>query len=975
MAHPQHNFTSNFNGSDGHNAELTLNINGVEKKYTPAGNDQTYNVPGVARIDINLDGADLVQAIQTALDGAAQPVLVEASIYDEEYVYQYIGELDGQWYFGTCTTEKIVTITVAKEDGALNGEQIPVANGVVIVESDGLNVYSRLRTALALGQLPVLSYVGANPVYAQYEKTADNGDLIFVGALASASDTYVQYNIYTVASNNTVTVTTRAASAGGGGTPDDENGFFNSSLYQTPGDGVTDHLTLDDFRIKQGTSIHGSNIEFVVTHTEGGIDFGEVWLNPGTYILNIRYTLQWVGNPRGTFKPLVCRVGTQPFDFSFEQENTLITSQIRVVTARQKVSIAFPFDADTPTMGIWVETLSIAQLASNTHPAVVHDTTLAGSGTAGSPLGVTTDAFGKIKDIPTSISQFRNGDVIPVDGPNGPAKMLASELQDAILGRPVDEAVQAWLDEHPEATTTVQDHSLTYKKLVNGTLNFVTPEMFGAVGDGVTDDTVAIQAAMDACSVVVFGDKTYIIDVSGGGWGTIARGGLKCNSGQVLFLGNCTLKAKPNTNSSGFYDIISVDLANNVKIIGGHIVGDLDNHEGSDGEFGFGITISKANCVTITGVEIEKCWGDGIITTVERVASEGSGNYDDYCQNICIKNCHIHNCRRQGISVVNANGLVISDCYIHDIAGAEPQSCIDVEPDRSDAKNIVICNCCLVGNKGLLLGSTHDMFLLHNVSVRDCITNISAATRLYETQVDSCICDSVITRVYSNLRFSKCVINVLDVRSSAKAVFDACTINNGISITLDQYVAGTSFVARNCLIRAKSQIENLIYTNVYGFEKFEFHDCDFDMSSNVNYFINGGVVGSTVLIKGGTLRIGGESSTNYVFHARPNNTTGGYSVSYIIDGLAIYVTTANRNSYLFLTDMSPTVLNCIVKNCIIEGVNRLAFIYGLTGAVFVVANSIIKNSTYGLDQIIEQGGASGTAKYYSSNVNLDLPPT
>jgi hypothetical protein len=388
MAHPQHNFTSNFNGSDEHNAELTLNINGVENKYTPVGNDQTYNVPGVARIDIDLDGADLVQAIQTVLDGAAQPVLVEASIYDEEYVYQYIGEIDGQWYFGTCTTNKIVTVTVAKEDGAVNDEQTPVANGVVIVESDGLNVYSRLRTALALGQLPVLSYVGGNPVYAQYEKTADNGDLIFVGALASSSDTYVQYNIYTVASNNTVTVTTRAASAGGGGTPVDENGFFNSSLYKTPGDGVTTSLVLNDFRIKQGTSVHGSNIEFVVTHTEGGINFGEVWLKPGTYILNIRYTLQWVGNPRGTFKPLVCRVGVQPFDFSFEQENTLITSQIRVVTARQKVSIAFPFDADTPPMGIWVETLSIAQLASNTHPAVVHDATLAGNGTEESPLSI-----------------------------------------------------------------------------------------------------------------------------------------------------------------------------------------------------------------------------------------------------------------------------------------------------------------------------------------------------------------------------------------------------------------------------------------------------------------------------------------------------------------------------------------------------------------------------------------------------------
>lgn len=67
------------------------------------------------------------------------------------------------------------------------------------------------------------------------------------------------------------------------------------------------------------------------------------------------------------------------------------------------------------------------------------------------------------------------------------------------IGAPTTEqveiAVNNWLDAHPEATTTVQDHSLTYVKMVNGTMGFVTPEMFGGVGDGEVDDT---QAVIDA---------------------------------------------------------------------------------------------------------------------------------------------------------------------------------------------------------------------------------------------------------------------------------------------------------------------------------------------------------------------------------------------------------------------------------------------------------------------------------------------
>lgn len=80
-------------------------------------------------------------------------------------------------------------------------------------------------------------------------------------------------------------------------------------------------------------------------------------------------------------------------------------------------------------------------------------------------------------------------------------------------GRDVAEQVDKWLEEHPEATTTVQDGSISAEKLTAGLRAladlYITPQAFGAVGDGVADDTRAFELAFEDGRPLIVPDGIY----------------------------------------------------------------------------------------------------------------------------------------------------------------------------------------------------------------------------------------------------------------------------------------------------------------------------------------------------------------------------------------------------------------------------------------------------------------------------------
>lgn len=413
--------------------------------------------------------------------------------------------------------------------------------------------------------------------------------------------------------------------------------------------------------------------------------------------------------------------------------------------------------------------------------------------------------------------------------------VYADDLYNQLISK-MQVYVNNWLAEHPEATTTVQDNSLTEIKFTNDLKlktikEYVTPQMFGAKGDGETDDTEAIQNALNTENgVIFFPDGVYLINSENSGWGHLDEGGIHPKSNTTIILSsNAILKAI--TTSSSFYNIISISDCENIKIFGGHIIGDNDTHTGTSGEWGFGIGIWDSDNITIENVEIEKCWGDGIIIDNNSVEPTHTGI------NIDIINCHIHNCRRQGISPLHGKFINIDSCYIHNITGTSPQSGIDIEPDDTEIKFVTINNCTFENNTGA------DIIVNGGKSV--IITNCVGNVNYYSCNDSNCIINNCyISAIYvraEGLMCSNCKLGYISY-NGGEAKFYNCVIESDKDrgeftslIDAQQYtIEGKGIELYNCTLTTNSYTKYAFFFTkrpVYAI----FKNCEIN-DVNVNVF-------------------------------------------------------------------------------------------------------------------------------------------
>jgi polygalacturonase len=194
----------------------------------------------------------------------------------------------------------------------------------------------------------------------------------------------------------------------------------------------------------------------------------------------------------------------------------------------------------------------------------------------------------------------------------------------------------------------------------------------GAKGDGRTDDTAAIQSAIEDVAgtkgTVFVPDGVYMIQV--------VEKGLTLKSDMTLKLAKgATLKAFPNNSKK--YALLTISGASNVWVTGGTLEGERDKHRGKSGEWGMGIRIGKdAKSITVANLTARKMWGDGFyVVGAEDVR---------FCSVVADGN------RRQGLSIIEANGLLVLNSAFKNTHGTRPSAGIDMEPNRESQRIINI---------------------------------------------------------------------------------------------------------------------------------------------------------------------------------------------------------------------------------------------------------------------------------------------
>lgn len=199
---------------------------------------------------------------------------------------------------------------------------------------------------------------------------------------------------------------------------------------------------------------------------------------------------------------------------------------------------------------------------------------------------------------------------------------------------------------------------------------------------------------------------------------------LKSNS-NLYFQKNSSLILIPTNKSR--YEILRIHGVSNIKVYNPKLIGDRTKHLGKGGEWGYGIDIRGAENVTIINPSISNCWGDGIIISNSKLGVK-AGKKLLSTSNITISGGVLDYNRRNGLTIIEGNKIIIENLLIKNTMGTSPQAALMIEPDNSshEINDIIIRNITTINNpRSLAFNFNNFMDAANSKSINVSISNYS----------------------------------------------------------------------------------------------------------------------------------------------------------------------------------------------------------------------------------------------------------